>query len=70
MNKEFESFILNCKYDQDTLYINKNFMEFHNFESIILGNENILVKENNKYYLNFNDERVIQIIQNKAINYI
>lgn len=70
MNSNLIEFILNYKYELDSLYFDESILNSYNLNKEFLEDKNIILKENNKFYLDMNNNIVFNIIENESINQI
>jgi predicted nucleotidyltransferase len=68
---DLEKFIIDIKYNNDSLLIDYKYIDsFKNINKEKLIKRNILVKYEEKYYLNYLNNDVSYVIENNSFNYI
>lgn len=68
---DLEKFIIDIKYNNDSLLIDYKYIDsFKNINKEKLIKKNILIKYQEKYYLNYLNDDVSHIIENNSFNYI
>lgn len=70
-NEYLDKFILDYKYENDSLFINNEYLHsmYHLNKQYLIDN-NILTKYNNLYYLNYDNKDVLKIVEKKSITYL